>query len=214
MRIVLACVVLMLVGLAATDCLAQEWSLGVAGGFGFTRNLTVTNSTGSGKAGFKPGLAVGAYAGNDMYERWGGELRYLYRVSNLKVSGGGQEAGFSGETHVVHYDFLYHTADRDAKVRPFLAAGGGVKVFRGTGIERAFQPASKFALLTRDQEVLGMVSVGGGVKVALSDMMHLRVDFRDYISPFPTQIVAPAPGAKLKGWLHDFVPMVGVGFQF
>jgi len=214
MRIALACIALMLVALTASDCLAQEWSLGVMGGFGYSRDLTVTNSTGSGKVGLKPGLAVGAYGGNDMYERWSGEMRYLYRVSNLKVSGGGQEAGFSGETHVIHYDVLYHTADRDAKVRPFVAGGGGVKVFRGTGIERAFQPASKFALLTKGQEVLGMVSVGAGAKVTISDLMHLRVEFRDYISPFPTEIITPAPGAKIKGWLHDFVPTVGIGFQF
>ncbi|HSW50338.1 MAG TPA: hypothetical protein VLH09_09200, partial [Bryobacteraceae bacterium] len=138
--------------LFAALALAQEWELGVSGGFGFSRNPTVTNAAGSGKAGFKPGLTAGAVAGNDLYERISGEMHYLYRVGNLKVTGGGQQANFSGEAHLVHYDLLYHAADRDARVRPFLAGGGGIKVYRGTGGERAYQPANTFALLTRTQE--------------------------------------------------------------
>ena len=48
----------------------------------------------------------------------------------------------------------------------------------------------------------------------MSDSVYLRLEIRDYITPFPKQVVAPAPGAKLKGWLHDFVPMVGIGVRF
>ena len=200
--------------LLATLAVAQEWELGVSGGFGFSRNPTVTNDAGSGNAGFKYGLTAGAVAGNDLYDRISGEMHYLYRVSNLKATGGGQQADSSGEAHLIHYDVLYHTADRDAKVRPFLAGGGGLKVYRGTGNERAGQPAGTFALLTRTQELKPLVSAGGGVKVALTDTLHLRLEIRDYITPFPKEVVAPAPGARIKGWLHDFVPTVGVSVKF
>jgi len=206
--------VVMLLLLAATVAVAQEYELGVSGGLGYSRNATVTNASGSGKAGFKSGLAAGAVAGNDLYERLSGELHYLYRVSNLKVTGGGQQADFSGEAHLIHYDLLYHAADRDARVRPFLAGGGGIKVYRGTGGEHASQPASTFALLTRTQELKPLVSAGGGVKVALSESLHLRLEIRDYITPFPKEVVAPAPGARIKGWLHDFVPTVGISVKF
>jgi hypothetical protein len=205
---------LVLTGLAATSCVAQEWELGAVGGFGFYRNATVKNSTGSGKAGFNSGLAAGLFAGNNMYERLGGEMRYMYRVGKLKVSGGGQQADFNGETHVVHYDLLYHFADRDSRFRPFVAGGGGIKVYRGTGVEKAFQPANKFALLTRTQEVNGLVSVGAGAKVALSGALQLRLEVRDFITPFPKEVIAPSPGASIKGWLHDLVPMVGIGVRF
>jgi len=37
---------------------------------------------------------------------------------------------------------------------------------------------------------------------------------RDYITPFPNKVIAPAPGAKVGGWLQDFVPMFGVSWTF
>jgi hypothetical protein len=58
-----------------------------------------------------------------------------------------------------------------------------------------------------------MASVGGGVKFALSRKVFLRTEFRDYITAFPTEVITPAPGVKYGSILHDFVPMVGIGFQ-
>jgi hypothetical protein len=37
---------------------------------------------------------------------------------------------------------------------------------------------------------------------------------RDYITPFPSEVLVAVPPARLKGWLHDFVPMVGIGIVF
>jgi hypothetical protein len=206
--------ILILTGLAATACLAQQWEMGVAGGYGFYRNATVKNSTGSGKAGLNAGLSAGVFAGNDMYERLSGEMRYTYRVGKLHVSGGGQQADFNAETHVVNYDVLYHFADRGSRIRPFIAGGPGIKVYRGTGVEKAFQPANKFALLTKTQEVKALISAGAGVRVALSNLIQFRAEFRDYMTPVPKNVIAPAPGASIKGWLHDFVPSVGIGVTF
>jgi hypothetical protein len=206
--------ILMVLFVTAATAAAQQWELGVSAGFGYLRNPAVTSAAGAGTAGFKDGMAFGAVAGNDMYDRLSGEMHYLYRVSNLKVTAGGQEAGFGGETHVVHYDLLVHMAERGARIRPFLAGGGGIKVYRGTGTEQAYQPANKFALLTKTQEIKPLVSAGGGVKVALTDSLLLRMEFRDYMTPFPSEVVAPAPGARIKGWLHDFVPTVGISVKF
>jgi opacity protein-like surface antigen len=206
---------LALLGLPAASVLAQEWETGISGGFGFARNLTVTSSqSGAGKAGFKSGAVFSAVAGNNMYERISGELRYTYHLSDLKVTGGGQAAGFKGEAHSMHYDLVLHATEIGARFRPFVAGGGGVKLYRGTGAETSYQPAYRFALLTKTQELQPLISVGGGVKIALSDTLSLRAEFRDYITPFPTEVVAPSPGAKLEGWLHDFVPMVGLSFNF
>src|SRR6266478_2846236 len=78
----------------------------------------------------------------------GGGLRYEYLPGDLKVSSGGAESTFSGEAHAIHYDFLMHFAPTGSKIRPFVAAGGGVKVYRGTGAATLTQPLQRFALLT------------------------------------------------------------------
>ncbi len=195
-------------------CLAQNWEVGGVGGFAISRDQTVSSAGGTAKAGFKKAPVAGAIAGQDLYRYLSGEMRYTYRFGDLRVSGNGQEATFSAQTHAVHYDLLFHTAPRGARVRPFVAGGGGIKFFRGTGKERAYQPLSNFALLTKTQEVEGLISVGAGVKATVSNRVLLRVEFRDYITQFPKEVIAPSPGAKLSGWLHDLVPMVGLTFRF
>jgi len=32
------------------------------------------------------------------------------------------------------------------------------------------------------------------------------------VSPFPTKVITPNVGAKSGGWLHDFVPMIGISY--
>jgi hypothetical protein len=206
--------VLVLVAVLTPWCFAQQWEIGPLGGYGFSPNVTVSNPSGSADAGFKHGYAVGVFAGQHPFKYLSGEFRYLYRNSDLKLSSGGSEAAFEGEQHIVHYDLLIHTSPKGSRTRPFFAAGGGIKVFRGTGRESAFQPLNSFALLTKTRQVVPLLSVGGGVRYRLAPYAVLRVEVHDYITPFPTDIIVPAPGARLKGVLHDFLPMVGIGFTF
>lgn len=198
----------------APSGLAQNWEIGGVGGFGFPRNQTVTNATGTAKAGFENGAAVGAIGGQNLYRYLSGEMRYTYRFGDLKVSSGGEKANFAAQTHAIHYDLLFFAKPRGAKIRPFVAGGGGIKFFRGTGKEKADQSLIDFVALTKTHDVKGLISVGGGVKASLSERTLLRVEFRDYITPFPKNVIAPVPGAKISGWLHDFVPMVGLTFAF
>ena len=102
----------------------------------------------------------------------------------------------------------------ESSVRPFVSGGGGVKVYRGTGAAAVTQPLSNLALLTNTYETAGMASVGAGVKVAATRRVGFRVEFRDFITPFPKQVVAPAPQAKITGALHDLVVMGGISFLF
>jgi hypothetical protein len=89
-----------------------------------------------------------------------------------------------------------------------------MKVFRGTGKEAAFQPLSQFAYLTRTQEVKPMVSFGGGVKFKLSPRVAMRAEVRDFLTPFPKQVITPAPGAKIGTMLHNIVPLVGISYEY
>jgi len=204
----------LLFGLTSLPARAQKWEFGVLGGGGFYTNGSVESPAGSGKVGFKPNAAVGAFLGNNTSKHWGGELRYEYRPGSLKVSSSGTEATFNGESHAMHYDFLLHFAPTEAKMRPFVAFGGGVKLYRGTGEPTATQPLSKLALLTDTHEVSGMGSVGAGVKVAASSKWSFRFEVHDFITPFPKQVIAAAPGAKITGFLNDFVVMGGIALTF
>ena len=44
------------------------------------------------------------------------------------------------------------------------------------------------------------------------DALQSLAPHRDYITAFPKEIITPAPGTKYGTLLHDFVPMVGLGF--
>jgi len=198
--------------LLVTAGLAQTWEVGGMTGGGFHLNPSVSSPLGSATAGFRNGPVFGGYLGHNMYRTVSGELHYSYSSSDLKVAGSGQDARFSGEAHAVHYDCLFHTAPQEARTRPFVVVGGGVKVFRGTGTESAYQKLQHLALLTRTHQAKPLFSVGAGARIVLAPRMWLRVEFRDQITPFPKEVVAPGPGAKMGGWLHDFVPMVGLVF--
>jgi hypothetical protein len=193
---------------------AEKWEFGVLGGAGFYSNGTVTAPSGTGDVGFKSGAAAGAYLGHNNYRRLGGELRYEYRPGDLRVKSGGAEATFKGEAHLIHYDFLFHFAGTDSGVRPFVAGGAGVKVYRGTGPATATQPLSNLALLTDTYETSGLASVGAGVKIRATKRLGLRLEVHDFITPFPKQVIAPAPNAKISGILHDITVMGGIAIIF
>jgi hypothetical protein len=49
--------------------------------------------------------------------------------------------------------------------------------------------------------------------VFVSRRVLVRLDFRDYATPFPDKLLA-SPTARTGGWMHDFVLMVGVSGLF
>ena len=120
-------------GLASAQ--ESQWEVGAIGGVGFSPDMTVKNGSASASASVRPGLTVGAYGGQDMYRYWSGEVNYLYREGDLKLSGNGQSARFAAHTHLITGDFLAHFKPRGAHIRPFVSFGGGVEVMEGTGQE-------------------------------------------------------------------------------
>jgi outer membrane protein W len=192
--------------------MAQKWEFGVGAGGSFYTPQDVALGSTSASAKFKTGVAVSTWVGNNMNDHWGGELRYSYGLSDAQLKQGSTEATFGAETHTVNYDFLWHARSSESSVRPFVAAGAGIKYYRGTGTEAISQPLSQYALLTKAGDVTGVVSVGGGVKMKLGTHAWLRLDVHDYMSPFPKQVITPNVGASVSGWMHDIVPMVAVSF--
>jgi hypothetical protein len=199
---------------AAPTAFAQKWEVGVGGGGNFYTAQSFTNPIGNAEGKLANGFIVSGWLGNNSGRLLGGEVRYDYEQSNLKLSSGGTNVSFGAHTNAIHYDFLLHFASKEARVSPFLAAGAGVKIYTGTGKEQAFQPLSNIALLTKTNELKPMVSVGGGVKFAVTSAIQLRLDVHDYLTPFPKSVIAPAQGSKVGGWLSDFVAMAGLSFTF
>jgi hypothetical protein len=195
---------------------AQQETLevGAIGGFGFARDYTLTNSAGSAKAGFSNGLTLGAYFGGDTGDRWGGEVRYLYRFSDPRLSGPGGTANFDGRTHIVTGNILAYFAPRASKVRPFITFGGGVKDIKGTGVESAAQPVGRYAALTNTNELLATADVGAGVKFSLSKSVKIRIEVHDYMSKRPNKVIAPAPGVTPSGFLNDILGTASIGYSW
>lgn len=191
---------------------AQQWEFGGTAGGGFLNTVSASNSFGAATAGFQPGAAFGGYLGYDSYKHIGGELRYGFLQSNLKLSSGGTTATFAGQSHVLHYDVIFHTHG-NKKTQLFAAVGGGLKVFRGTGAEAAYQPLSQYGYFTKTQVLKPMGDFGAGVKFAISHKLYLRTEFRDYITAFPKEVLTPPAGTKYGMLLHDIVPMVGISYE-
>jgi len=204
-----------LAALGLSPCaFAQKWEFGGGAGGGFYTSQTVTSPAGNVNAKFDMGLAGSAWLGNNNYTLFGGELRYDFQMGDMHLSSGGTTASFGAQTHAIHYDFVLHTGPPSARVRGFVAAGAGIKIYRGTGAEQVFQPLENIALLTKTQEVKPLVSAGGGVKFRLTNNINFRIEVHDYLTPFPQNVIAPAQNAKVGGWLQDIVPMVGISFLF
>ncbi|HML18227.1 MAG TPA: hypothetical protein VK419_14455 [Bryobacteraceae bacterium] len=202
----------MAVALLTPSAFAQSWEVGGGAGGGFYTSQDVTASFGSASAKIQSNVAGSAWLDNNSSGRWGGELRYDYQMGALQLSSGSTEATFAARTQAAHYDVLYHFAPRGAKIRPFVSAGAGIKIYSGTGTQVVYQPLSNIALLTQAQDLTPLASGGGGVKMQLASRVQLRIEVHDYLTPFPKQVITPNTGAKAGGWLQDFVPMVGISY--
>jgi hypothetical protein len=200
--------------LAIAPAFAQHYEFGAFGGGSFYSSSTITNPKGNADAGFSSGFSGGGYIGGNMYDHIGGELRYTYLHNDMTLKSGSQSATFGGQAHALHYDFLVHATGRESKIRPYVAAGGGMKFYQGTGDEIPFQPLSNIGLLTKTSQVGALVSVGAGVKVQFSSRIMFRVDIHDYLSPFPDKVIAPALNSTTGGWLNNIVPTAGVSVTF
>lgn len=194
---------------------AQQWEVGGIGGISFLDRVSVTTPTaGNAHAGFAIGPVAGAFFGQRLNAHWSGEIRYEFFDTNLKISGAGTSASFSGLAHAVHYDLMYHTGHKHSPLQFFVAAGGGMKVFVGTGLQQAVQPLSQFGYFTQTHQVKPMASLGGGLIFNLGPKVAFRAEIRDFISAFPTTVIAPPPSVTYGKLLQDIVPMVAVSYLF
>jgi hypothetical protein len=189
--------------LLAPVCFAQGWEMGVLAGGGIGRAA----SYGSAQGGVAPGPAFGVLLGQDWGKRLGGDVRYTFLMQDVRLTKGATETAFSGQSHALHYQLQVYATESGAKVRPYVLGGGGYKLYRGTGDEIPYRPLMDQAWLTKTAEWKPMVVAGGGIKIALSRSLSLRLEVSDQLTPAPKQVITPAPGVGVSGWVHDVVPM-------
>jgi len=194
--------------------MAGDLEIGGAGGFGFYRDATITNASGSAQAGFGPRFVLGAVAGWNWRRHFAVEGRYTYQDGDLAVRSQGREANLDGSAQSALAEFVFSPQARTSRFRFFGAVGGGVKVYQAGPLSAGPQPLTDFATLQKATQAEPLITYGAGVKYAISDHWTVRVEFRDYATPFPTGVITPAPGARLSCWLHDLVPTLGISRTF
>jgi outer membrane protein W len=200
---------------ATPAAFAQKWEVGAAAGGSFLTSETITNPAGNADAGRDPGLAVSAWLDNTIGSGlFGGEFRYDHEAGDLKLSSNGTTVKFGSQSNAVHYDVVVNFASSESAVRPFIEGGAGVKWYSGTGTEQVYQPLSNIAVFSDVRDLRALVSVGAGVKFNIAKSVLLRLEVHDYLTPFPTQLIAPMPGSSVGGWLNDIVVMAGIGYAF
>ena len=207
----------MLTGLLALAPAAfgQRWEVGGGGGGGFYTSETISNpSAGNADAKIGFGPLGGAWLGYNQTQHWGGEVRYGFQSGNLLLSSNGSQASFSSLTHTMTYDLHYNFRTSEDTIRPFVAFGGGMKFYQGTGTEVAAQPLYQVALLTKTNDMRPVASFGAGIKAHIGQHWLLRVELHDYLTPFPTKIIAPNTGSKTPSLFNDMIPMAGISYIF
>ncbi|HVP49313.1 MAG TPA: hypothetical protein VMT32_22125 [Bryobacteraceae bacterium] len=202
-----------LVLMGSFACAGQEWEIGAAAGYGLYRNASVDAPDGKATAGVRNRFALSGVLGQDLFEFFSGEIRYLYQDGDPFLSASGAKANIQGQSHAIHYDVLAHFSRRESRIRPYLAVGLGAKWYVVSGPENPTQPLGDIAHLTNTNEFKPLLTAGGGVKLRFGSLL-VRLDFRDYITPFPKKVIAPAPFATARGLFQQFTPMVGVSYSF
>ncbi len=201
--------------LFAGSCFAQQgFELGATIGYGIYRDVRVNSGSGEATVGIRNRFATGVVVCEDLYEHFSGEVRYLYHDGDPFLSANGRTANVQGQSHTFSYDVLFHARDRDEKLRPYAALGIGGKYYRVTGPEPNPQPAPQIADLVPRNQWRVVYDFGVGVKYRVRRHVIVRVDVRDYITPFPTDLFVPTTGGTDRGLFQMITPTFGVGYHF
>jgi hypothetical protein len=200
--------------LLASACFAQPYEIGGTIGYGVYRNGTIFGPGASVEAGIRNRFAAGFVVGEDLYQHFSGEIRYLYQDGHPFLATSGVKSDMQGQSHAFHYDLLFHPTPRDRRLRPFLAGGVGVKGYVVAGPAPNPQAVPKIASLVTQDEWKFLVTVGGGVKYRLYKNVVVRGDFLDYLTAFPRRQILPAANNTARGIFQQFTPMFGVSYSF
>ena len=132
--------------------MAQNWELSGGVGYGVYRNGTIDGAAGSATAGIRNQYAVTGAAGEDLFEHFSGEVRYVYQPGDNFLQSGSAQGSVQAYSHTFTYDALLHLNPRASKLRPYIAFGAGAKYFSTTGTLPKPQPVPAIAGLTTQSQ--------------------------------------------------------------
>lgn len=210
MRLILLVLVL---AVYSITCSAQEWEFGGGAGYSWPLNVGVSGGTNSGHAGLAPRLAFGVVFDENMYNYIGGEAQYLFRVGGTQLHANGITETAAGYSNTLVYNLMVHFKPRESKFRPFVAAGGGIRIYTNSSSFLP-QPLAGVALLFRGTQVEPAISFDGGLKYMLPRHVQARLDLRVYTSPTPGDLLRPIGVTRIGGWVFDLTPMAGIAYVF
>ena len=148
------------------------------------------------------GFTWGGSVSRSLGPRWGAEVSWMQQQSGLKLGAEGESPTlFEFTVGDLHGNAVYHFAEREAKLRPFLFAGLGATFFSGGGLP---------------SETKLSWGVGGGVKYS----PWRRFGFRGHIRYKPVILADEDAGdfcdpfGFCQGWLHQTEVAGGVVLRF
>ena len=198
--------------IAPAAMMAGDWQVMGGAGFGVYHYLGFRTAAGSAQAGIGSRYALSAAVDRQFGSRFAVEGAYLFQDGDFEISSGSQKTAYDANAHAVHGDLLMYLRRREPALRPYVAGGAGVKVYRGLETPGP-RPLGEFGSFAQTDDTRPMVTFGGGVDWAFTSRFGLRLDVRDYATPFPTSVIVPAAGANLSGWLHGLVGTLSITFR-
>jgi hypothetical protein len=189
--------------------LAGDWQATAGAGFGAYHPVTFGAPAGTAQAGIGPRFVLNAAIGRQIGQHLAVEGTWTYQDGDFELSSGGTKTAFDASAQAAHSDVLGYLRRRSSRWRPFIVAGAGVKFYVGSETP-AERPLSQFASFRQGTDSRALLLFGGGMEWNHSIRWALRLELCDYTTPFPTGVIVPAEGAKLGGWLHDFVAVIGI----
>jgi hypothetical protein len=191
---------------------AGDWHAAAGAGFGIYRYAAVTAPAGTAEAGIGPRFALTILAGRRLAGWLDLDGALTFQDGDFEVRSGDRKSAFDARAFAPHLNLVVRPLRRCAPLRPYFEAGGGARFYQGIETP-SHRPLEEYASFRRATDTRPLFAFGGGLEWALSERWTLRLDLRDYATPFPSSVIAPAPGATVHGWLHDFVPTLALEFH-
>lgn len=203
---------LLLLVVVASGAFAQTWQATASVGFGKYHYVGLQGPDGSGEAGIGARYVLDAAIGRALGQHFALEGAWTFQDGDFEIKSGGQKTAFDAHANSFHGDLFYYFRGRNARLRPFVDGGVGVKVYQGIETVRP-RPLADFGAFAHATDDRALLIVGGGVDWRLTGRWAIRAGIREFATPFPSSVIVPAPGVSVGGWLHDVVATVGIQFR-
>jgi opacity protein-like surface antigen len=194
--------------------MAQNWELSGGAGYGVYHNATISGAAGTATAGIRNQYAVTAAAGEDLFEHFSGEVRFVYQPGDTFLESGAAKGSIAAYSYTFTYDALLHLMPRASRIRPYAAFGAGAKYFSVTGTIPKPQPAPAIAGLTTQSQWEPAFDFGAGVKFRVTEHLLLNGYVRDYIALYPDHLFSPVGKASTSSVLQQVTPMFEIAYRF